>query len=1080
MGRALGWADLQYSDNEQVTVARRLVGELAVDARRLDVATGYFTPGVWSALDQALAGVGRFRLLLGKDFQLAGAGRGLEEEAIQELVRRALAGALEPGWPSAGEAHVTQAWLSFLDRPDQEVDVRVWTEGFLHAKAYLLEQSAGVGSANFTTAGLTSNRELVAWRQDRSVVQEMRDWFDAHWEMAAPYKAALREQLAASRFGTHPYTPYQVLIRTLAERYGTDRPPSLSTAALTLKWFQNDAVFRLIQLLDGPGHGAILADAVGLGKTYMAMGVIQHFLPQAMERRGARAGRPVLVIVPASMQSTWQRALEEAQLDWACGIVTLQSFREETDVRRLCGAGLVVVDEAHRLRGGGVWFRKVTDIVMGAEPEPRVLLLTATPVHTGVRDLANLLRVATKNRRDVWAPAIADFERYLQQAEAHLLDPFPVLDRSVVRRSRSDLLRAQAERVAAGVNDGPLVLPARQPRHVTYQYAAAGDPDVFAVFAHTLATLELAPYDLERFRRRARGSLEGEAGQKPSELVGLFVAGLLKRFESSLRAVRMSLTRLDQLLRMASAALGAAPPRQLDLQSLAFRRQLELEASAGDSDEPEYQLTQWLQRQVPLEAPLHYDLAAIVASIQRDRLRVDNLLAALPPENQDGKVEELARWLTDPKYLGGKRVLVFTQFRDTARYLHERLAGRSGVGNLGLVDGTVAGKVREELARTFDPAGHILTRADAIRVLVSTDVLAEGHNLQLAEAVVNFDLHWNPQVVVQRAGRIDRLGSPHAEVQIVSFLPAEGLDAHLGLVRALDARFGLIHHFGLGDEPVTRFAGDFQATTFEQMRRLYADEPGILDEWERFFASASTDFMRQPLEAFLQSAALERLQAIPMGVQSTRWAPPDWPAGAGTFIALRVGGGAAQETVWRFYPDEGGSPLADEATLFRGLVCSPHEPRSDAAGSGAITSPLIDWDLLRRAGEEVVATVNAVRATAQVARGASRRSSSLRTELRNLAQVLQVSGEALADVLDRLEAVHVEDYDTRPEYRRLRTHLRVARSPGREGERRQALQSALAAASALLGPPVHSESHGAPPITVSDLVLVSWERIEVQ
>ena len=120
-----------------------------------------------------------------------------------------------------------------------------------------------------------------------------------------------------------------MLIRTLADRYGLDTPPSLEQATFTLKWFQTDAVFRLIKLLSGPARGALLADAVGLGKTYMALGVIHHFLHQ---RRESVRGRPVTLVVPASLRQTWEHVLTEYNLAWAVEIVHMQSLRGDFDV----------------------------------------------------------------------------------------------------------------------------------------------------------------------------------------------------------------------------------------------------------------------------------------------------------------------------------------------------------------------------------------------------------------------------------------------------------------------------------------------------------------------------------------------------------------------------------------------------------------------------------------------------------------------------------------------------------------------------------------------------------------------------
>ncbi|GIU98078.1 MAG: hypothetical protein KatS3mg013_1881 [Actinomycetota bacterium] len=215
-----------------------------------------------------------------------------------------------------------------------------------------------------------------------------------------------------------------------------------------------------------------------------------------------------------------------------------------------------MIDEAHRLRSGGVWFEQVMRILTEGAADKRVLLLTATPVHTSLRDLTNLLRVMTKNRRSVWAPAIADFERYLKRVERREADPFPLLDRAVVRRSRSDLIRAYEEQVKAGLVVDRPSLPRRKLSHVTYAYARDGGSALFDRFVATVEGLRLAPYDLARFRREA---LEEGSPAPPSSLVGLYVAGLLKRWESSLRAVRISLHRLETLLRRFLGAISETP-----------------------------------------------------------------------------------------------------------------------------------------------------------------------------------------------------------------------------------------------------------------------------------------------------------------------------------------------------------------------------------------------------------------------------------------------------------------------------------------------------------------------------------------
>lgn len=1035
------------------------------------------TPSVWGILSGPLSTLGSFRLLLGKDYRLAPQGRPEEEMDIRILVRQAIQDDTQPPrLPAERDAADIQGLIDFLRR--ESCDVRVWTDGFLHAKAYLLVKSVGVGSANFTAGGLQLNRELVAWRQDISVVKQFQEWFDRLWasDAAESYKDELIEILERTRFGTYPWVPYELLIRTLAERYGVERPASLQQASFQLRWFQEEAVYRLIKLLNGPARGALLADAVGLGKTFMALGAIHHYLYQSgEERRGT--GRPVLLIIPASLRDMWQRELERNNLDWACHILTVQSLREGVDVTKYVGSDLVVIDEAHRLRSGRRWFQETMRVLTEGAANKRVLLLTATPVHTSLKDLTNLLRVMTKNQRGVWAPAIADFERYLKRVEKREADPFPLLDRAVVRRSRSDLIRAYEEQRAAGFHVEKPSLPRRKLSHVRYSYTTQADDDLFTRFVHVIQDLHLAPYDLERFRKTAQTP---DAIPAPSSLVGLYVAGLLKRFESSLRAVRISLNRLEAILRRFREAIDGSPPRLFDFSGGIIRELIEQEAEA-DEDDLEDLNRAWADALAALEALPDsdaYDLDLIRELTLKDLDAITDLIDALPAETSDGKIAALVELLTGAP-LADKKVLVFSQFADTAIYVADRLKGIEGLGKtVELVYGDTRAETRREVAAWFDPdradrAVQLLEGAIEPRVLVSTDVLAEGHNLQLAEAAVNFDLHWNPQVAVQRAGRIDRLNSPHREVKLISFLPEEGLEAHLNLVRTLDARFGLVHFLGLGDEPVTPLAGDFQTVTFEQLRKLYTDDENVLDEVERLFTIGSTDYMRAPLEQFLLQAGREELQKIPVGVQSVRYAPASWRHGPGVFVAFKF----EEQSVWRFYPrkTEGwGEPVVDEMVLFQAIACPKAEPRVALPHPPQGPGGVIDWDLLRQAAAAVAEELTTYRATADIARGASERSRKLRQDLRQLATRAELESDELSLLLDRLDQVRVEDYDARPGFGAFDERVRAARRESDTETLGQLLRDVVTRGLELFGDP-EEERPTTIEVTPENLALVSWE-----
>jgi hypothetical protein len=277
----------------------------------------------------------------------------------------------------------------------------------------------------------------------------------------------------------------------------------------------------------------------------------------------------------------------------------------------------------------------------------------------------------------------------------------------------------------------------------------------------------------------------------------------------------------------------------------------------------------------------------------------------------------------------------------------------------------------------------------------------------------------------------------------------------------------------LGDEAVTQFSKDVQTRTFEQIRRLYADDANVFDEIEQSLMFASTDFMRQPLEKFLRESIQESVDEIPLGVQSVKALPSDWKYGAGTFIAFRHGGTERRETIWRFYPENGGTFLTDETVIFRAIVCSTSTPRGDLP---VTTDVLIDFDLLRRAANDVTDAINQRTATASVARGASERSRKIRERLIVLAKRFCGAGEQFDMVLDRLDEVRIEDFDHERGYRVFMDALRAAESVPTPANPDIVLDAILENVLDLIGGPSNVVGENKP-ITSDELVLVSWEKL---
>jgi hypothetical protein len=307
-------------------------------------------------------------------------------------------------------------------------------------------------------------------------------------------------------------------------------------------------------------------------------------------------------------------------------------------------------------------------------------------------------------------------------------------------------------------------------------------------------------------------------------------------------------------------------------------------------------------------------------------------------------------------------VLLFTYYQDTARYLYDQLQADAGwraqaaEPEIGLITGATDGARRTELVRRFAPRANApeLETAESARrlegpeldLLISTDVLSEGQNLQDADVVLNYDLHWNPVRMIQRAGRIDRLGSFHETLLILNCFPEEGLEELLGLVERLQRRIREIDQtVGLDGSVLGEV---ITPRSLEELRRIRAGDRTVLDELEQEMELTSTDEMKLPLVLALQQWGEERVREIPLGIHSGKRGPV-----RGVFFAFC----ARDRHFWRFYPSDGSPAISDKRQIFRWVQSSPEEkwvpPDLEALGL---------FDLLERATEEIVQELRRARA----------------------------------------------------------------------------------------------------------------------
>ncbi len=781
-------------------------------------------------------------------------------------------------FPAARRA-VLERVSAFVE--SDNVQVRRYVRRFLHGKAYIVGALADTGtlaglgaalvsSANLTHGGLVANLELGMVHYQPNVVAMALAWYGRLWDDAQDFREALLDLLRPPLPESDPQT---VFLRALLELYGDelgpeDAPPLPEHHTLTA--FQRDGFARAQRILDRY-DGVLYADGVGMGKTEIGVQFIREYT-QAQ-------GKHVLVISPAQLRDRlWRQRLSAENLPGT--VISYQQLAQDRQLSRSGGQDvlpvnkdvyrLVIIDEAHAYRNvDNTWYAAL-DRLMGGRPK-QLLLLTATPVNNSLWDLHNLfLLFGRHDGAFAGAPLrIPSLRRFFADAGAsdvaRLSETrlFPLLDALTVRRDRAFIAeRYENERLSDGT---PVQFPVPELHERRYDLDQT-HPGLVRAIAAGIDALTMARYRPSAYQVDAQEESGSEAA-----LAGLMQSQLLKRFESSWYAALQTVRRM----RRANAVVLRLLQEQGGLPAPDVVRDL-----AGDADDD------YLDSELVAEAVA--DTAGWVAADRfEDRFVTDlrqdvERLAAMATrlESLAGRPDpKLAALRAVMETTPAQKVAIFTAYQDTATYLQgqiERdpalLDGRSWTVVIGAA--TDANARTRELERFcpesvqgepgFVPAGG------EVDVLLSTDVLSEGQNLQQAQAVLSFDMPWNPQRVVQRNGRVIRLRSPHDTAYLYTLLPQPGdLERLLQLEAKLQAKI-LAANTAVGMEtPVLAEIGSesqIYADLSAFAERLAAGDAALLDEQEQSGSAFAGELFRAYLQRALVEGEVSNLRDQPWGL----------------------------------------------------------------------------------------------------------------------------------------------------------------------------------------------------------------------
>ena len=886
---------------------------------RADIAVGYFFMSGFGAIADSLAQREKVRILVGHvdkplTEQIA---MGLQQaEALRDRQRNDGVIRRSEREQAAGKAVADiAAGVSLLPQSSASeqavaalhelvasgrVEVRAYTRGPLHAKAYLCwydnhaePGSAIVGSSNLTLAGFQHNTELNVRVSGKAEMDELKSWFDALWADSTDISDDLVTQIVQS-WPLAETPPYHVYLKALYELYGgqigPEEPLALVKRGPELANFQQDAVRRARHIIEEFG-GCYIGDVVGLGKTYVGAGLLRELKFRYPN------DDPPLIICPAGLKPMWERfnelfalgaeVVSQSVITSTSGPEFDEELEEYVDAPALGQGvilrdayphrGAVLVDEAHNFRNDGI--RRSRGLREYLESgDHKIILMSATPQNLGPMDTYNQLRLflddtehglpieplslsSYMKNAELWRnyrtedesykAEMAEYEREKQRGRTitpPLVKPKPpsvpeaqmesVLSPVFIRRRRRDIREVYGD--TAMVNDSVVRFPTPELDNLTYRldkvYAKAGSlSDIQALLSRHKGVRYLAMQYIEEEAREY--PQYRDLFRARDRIANLMKALLFKRLESSIAAFRSTLESLMRSNRNFRRALdeGYVPIGQTAtnlLNSPSFdpdqtllrleneeRRRREAGAPRSDLVHPigDFDITRW-------KDDLDADHAVLAEAHRR--------IADISPDDDD-KLRALRNFLSRPDVQSGK-VLLFSEAETTVNYLYEQLNPNGDDSEIARLSGSNRGQAADIVSR-FSPNSNLSRRGrndTQIRILLATDVVSEGQNLQDCARVINYDLHWNPVRLIQRFGRVDRIGTVHEVIRLHNLWPDTEVDAQISLTERLNRRIQSFHDFiGLD----SKLLSESERLNEGAMYRIYAekqlpDEDDVLDE----------------------------------------------------------------------------------------------------------------------------------------------------------------------------------------------------------------------------------------------------------
>ena len=958
----------------------------------LDIVTGYFTIGALAYLSKMTNdNIEKYRFILGDIVNFD------EKFAALDLLNENIT--IDISLKLNQYAQEAVAFLK-LDK----IKAKTLEPNFCHAKLYLKTAKTDErnhyfisGSSNLTEAGIgqktTSNIELnIAETGNNNQYKELLKWFDSLWDkpQAHSQKTLIDENGKTYKkdFKTYLieeisklfkiYTPEQIYFKILFELFNEDNDnPEVQKQIIkledtlvfnTLYDFQKMGVKSLIKMLN-KYNGAILADAVGLGKTWSALAIMKAF----------QSDHKVIVLCPKKLEQNWRQYQEGSEsifnddkLDYLIRFHTdlreggMQSKDIKTNYFSDEKKKLFVIDESHNLRNDKSQRYKylINEVLQKSKGEIKILLLSATPINNEFKDVRNQFKIITKGDNGGFKESLDInniehtfrniqnlFNEWSKIKGAKLSEFHIQIKESAFFRLTDNLLVARTRKSIKTYFDNSLTFPEHaKPINIFKTPLKFGDVENFAELMENMK-LNLSAYQpsyytitederkrlaKEKKERKKKGVKEEKGAvlkdeiQREHFLVKMMMILMLKRLESSWASFYIT---VERIYNHHSNTLNKISDYEKIKKDIDLSLDDETLNSLSEEDETGVLETFLLGKKSPIQLKAIDDagnLDAFKKAIKEDKKTLKYILDNvnefnLKTQNETGissydtKLEALLKIISEKQLGKYKKIVIFSAYKDTVQYLFDQLKNRnfnhfamvSGNGN-NVWNEVQSSNKHETILQRFAPYTKLFREKnwpdfklsaknlspdvsfnewktwlkendskvlnlidDKIDILLATDVLSEGQNLQDADMVINYDIHWNPVRVIQRVGRIDRIGSPHNRIQVINFWPAKDIDDYINLKNRVEKRMAAMKV--TGSEVLNEFTDEFneiaEAETLEaqQNANMLKQMENSLDETDIKetvgLDNFSFDNYRQLLLAMLSQKKKE-FEDMPNGVFS--------------------------------------------------------------------------------------------------------------------------------------------------------------------------------------------------------------------